>query len=91
MKNTEYEKYLNSDHWQKTRKAKLVSRNYRCEKCGGSCKLQVHHRNYDNLGAERPEDLQVLCDGCHRWEHYPMSRIERELDKWHNDFKHGKG
>ena len=91
MTKSEYEKYLKSAHWLKTRKAKLASCNYRCEKCSGSCKLEVHHRTYANLGAERLKDLQVLCEVCHKWVHFPMSRIESELDKWHSDFKQGKG
>ena len=49
--------------------------------------LHVHDLTYANLGAERPEDLQVLCEQCHRWEHFPMCRIEADLDKWLNDFK----
>lgn len=91
MKKYEYKEYLKSDHWQATRKATLASRNYKCEKCGACRQLEVHHRTYANVGAERPEDLQVLCEACHRWEHFPMSRIEADLDKWMKDFKQGKG
>ena len=87
---TEYQDYLKSEHWQKTRKATLADRNYRCEKCGGSGPLHVHHLTYANLGAEWPEDLQVLCEFCHRWEHFPMRRIEADLDNLFNDFKRGK-
>lgn len=87
----DYQEYLQSEHWQKTRKATLADRNYRCEQCGRRWPLHVHHLTYANLGAERPEDLQVLCEDCHRSEHFPMSRMEAELDKWLNDFKQGKG
>ncbi len=85
----DYQKYLQSEHWQNTRKTALTDRNYRCEKCGRRGPLHVHHLTYANLGAERPEDLQVLCEQCHRWEHFPMCRIEADLDKWLNDFKRG--
>lgn len=45
---------------------------YRCERkgCGKSdCYLEVHHKNYRNLGHERPEDLETLCEQCHATTH----------------------
>jgi 5-methylcytosine-specific restriction endonuclease McrA len=87
-----YNQYLLTEHWQKTRKATLAARGYQCEKCrkrGGE--LHVHHLTYARLGQERPEDLQVLCSECHRWEHFPMRRIEADLEKWLEDFKRGRG
>jgi hypothetical protein len=32
-------------------------------------RLEVHHRTYERLGRERPEDLLVLCEKCHAVEH----------------------
>jgi 5-methylcytosine-specific restriction endonuclease McrA len=31
--------------------------------------LEVHHRTYARLGHERPTDLIVLCEECHRRYH----------------------
>lgn len=30
--------------------------------------LEIHHLNYDHLGAETPSDVLVLCRGCHECE-----------------------
>jgi 5-methylcytosine-specific restriction endonuclease McrA len=81
----DYKEYLQSDHWQKTRKATLADRKYKCEQCGRRGLLHVHHLTYANLWAERPEDLQVLCEQCHYLEHFSMTRIEAELAKWLNE------
>lgn len=29
----------------------------------------IHHKTYERLGAERMEDLEVLCHGCHARHH----------------------
>lgn len=31
--------------------------------------LEVHHLNYERLGAELDEDLELLCKRCHTIEH----------------------
>ena len=47
--------------------------------------LQVHHRTYERLGSEWDEDLEVLCEGCHRGETVqqmhdaPQSRVYLKL------------
>lgn len=35
-------------------------------------RLHVHHRTYERLGEELPEDLVVLCEVCH--EAYELGR-----------------
>ena len=62
---TEYEDYLLSDHWQKKRLKALEKAEHKCERCGTTERLQVHHLSYKNLGCEPLEDLQVLCHKCH--------------------------
>lgn len=71
-----YAEYLRSDHWQnfralwaprRTREGKPV-----CEFClAGHLRLDLHHRTYKHLGAERAEDMVLLCERCHgrahRW------------------------
>jgi 5-methylcytosine-specific restriction endonuclease McrA len=68
----EYKDYLRSERWRKTRIETLIARNCRCERCGAGGVLEVHHRSYASLGAERPEDLEVLCRECHFGKHFPL-------------------
>lgn len=63
----EYREYLESPAWRELRYRILTQRGRRCEACGDrGVTLQVHHRNYERLGHEEPEDLQILCVRCHR-------------------------
>ncbi|HUS51151.1 MAG TPA: hypothetical protein VMZ91_13370 [Candidatus Paceibacterota bacterium] len=69
-KRISYKKYLKSDHWQKTRLRALRFYGGSCVLCGKKTQLNVHHRNYKNLGKERiSKDLIVLCQGCHEMFH----------------------
>ncbi len=38
-----------------------------CERC---ClitdKLELHHKHYDTLGDESDEDVEILCEFCHK-------------------------
>lgn len=67
--NVWYPIYLRSPHWQRTRKAALKRAGHKCEECGVGGVLQVHHLTYVNLRQELPEDLRVLCRGCHQHAH----------------------
>jgi 5-methylcytosine-specific restriction endonuclease McrA len=64
--NSEYIRYLKSPEWREKRKQFLEIVNYECEICGSKNKLQVHHLNYNNIGEEEKEDVQVLCKDCHK-------------------------
>jgi DNA-binding MarR family transcriptional regulator len=61
----EYALYLRSDHWRETRKAALKRAGHKCQLCTSNRGLQVHHRTYERLGQELPQDLTVLCATCH--------------------------
>jgi 5-methylcytosine-specific restriction endonuclease McrA len=78
MTRDEYQQYLESDVWQRTRRHKLEEAQYRCELCNSSTRLQVHHRDYSRIGNERLTDLTVLCDECHERHHHkmPESRVK---------------
>lgn len=80
MNRTEYKRYLHSPHWQELRRqvferalqnAGSTNLHGVCERCGYEpwrpC-LQLHHISYDRVGAERLEDLILLCPNCHREE-----------------------
>lgn len=76
----EYDAYLKSPFWMARKAAVIRHRGYRCERCGAepSTGLQLHHRTYERLGHELPEDVELLCADCHREEH----DIRPEDDVW---------
>ena len=61
----EYIAYMQSDEWRSTRRIALTRAGNRCESCGESHGLEVHHLTYKRLGHELPNDLRVLCEDCH--------------------------
>jgi len=71
-----YDEYLQSPWWRKRRHARLKKANWKCERCAASVAsvANVHHLNYDRLGAERDTDLEVLCRRCHAGHHTDESR-----------------
>lgn len=82
MRSRKYEAYINSDEWKKKSNALLWEAGFKCQKCGvKGASLQVHHLNYDRLGRERKEDLQVLCGPCHRAAD-SRRRVETETNTW---------
>ena len=64
-----YRAYLNSPSWRTRRNRALKDAGWQCQRCTSKRSLQVHHLAYERLGAERDQDLQVLCENCHRDEH----------------------
>jgi 5-methylcytosine-specific restriction endonuclease McrA len=61
-----YQEYLNSPHWEKTRQEALDRASGRCMLCNMNEEvLHVHHRTYERLGNEEPEDVIVLCATHH--------------------------
>lgn len=63
----EYKEFLFSDQWAQMKQAVIRKRGPYCERCGRHNKLELHHRNYDKpLGKESWEDLELLCQDCHR-------------------------
>ena len=60
-----YRDYLASPHWQKVRMEAIKRAKYCCQLCNSRKRLEVHHRTYERLGRELPEDVIALCDGCH--------------------------
>jgi len=68
----DYPAYLRTPHWQRTRRTAVLESLWTCQECdarGWNVELQVHHLTYKRLGRERPRDLRVLCENCHREEH----------------------
>lgn len=51
--------------WFAKRKEIISQRGSKCEICGSTKKIHVHHKTYARMGNEKPEDLQVVCASCH--------------------------
>jgi 5-methylcytosine-specific restriction endonuclease McrA len=61
---------LNSDSYRKLRTDVLERDGWRCQNCGTSERLQVHHiRSRSALGDDAAENLITLCADCHRQSH----------------------
>lgn len=60
-----YRDYLLTDEWAERREAIRDRAGRRCEHCGGTHRLQVHHTTYERRGYEWPADLKLLCGHCH--------------------------
>ena len=56
------------NHWFALWAVKKVAQKNQCGVCwrdGDKYKLELHHRHYDNFGAELPDDVILLCESCH--------------------------
>lgn len=74
-----YALYLQSEHWQKLREAKLNAAGWKCNRCHSTRDLQVHHQIYRHpWESALLSDLEVLCDPCHDKEHALNPRRARK-------------
>lgn len=69
---TPYEKQLQDKRWKAFRKFVFAVRGNKCEICGGTHVLQVHHPKY--ISGRRAweytcNEVQVLCHDCHEKVH----------------------
>lgn len=61
-----YDEYIKTPEW-KARSARMKQKaGGRCRVCNSPHALDTHHRTYERLGYEDPEDLTVLCRDCHQ-------------------------
>jgi hypothetical protein len=61
----DYAAYLRSPHWRQMRGFVMLRCGGICEGCKTAYADDVHHRTYERLGKEDPEDLVGLCRACH--------------------------
>lgn len=64
--NKQYQAYLESDEWKNKRIQLFILRGNKCEKCGSSKHIQVHHKTYKRIFNEKLSDLMVVCGDCHQ-------------------------
>jgi 5-methylcytosine-specific restriction endonuclease McrA len=78
---SEYDRLLQDERWKNKRNNILNRDNHKCQWCGKTTDLQIHHKYYNvypNGNKANPWDypddaLMTLCDACHK--------------KYHNKYK----
>ena len=60
-----YSEYIKTDTWRKRAAFARSRAGGRCWTCNFEGTLEVHHRTYDHVGRESPDDLIALCSPCH--------------------------
>ena len=70
IRKSRYDEYMQSGTWRDLRGLKLDLASHRCERCGATDELHVHHLTYERFGGdELLTDLQVLCRDCPNMAH----------------------
>jgi len=72
--------FYDSPQWAAIRRAALDAAQHRCQLWAGHTgRVEVHHRTYERFGgAERLEDLCVLCEDCHGRFHDRLPKLSAE-------------
>jgi hypothetical protein len=71
----DYQEYLNSTAWKQRRLPALERAGFKCSKCSETEGLEVHHKTYERVGNESPNDLIVLCKFHHCEEHGIVKKV----------------
>lgn len=78
-KNIDYQEYIHSKEWKRKAYVAKLRVDWRCQVCNkhsNDIQLDAHHRTYERLGKELPEDITVLCRNCH--ELYETNRKQKQ-------------
>ena len=78
--------YMKTEQWKQFKLERLRIAQNKCESCGSTHNLHLHHITYERLTQELIEDVAVLCNECHNYIHsvlgydrttiYPISVIK---------------
>ncbi len=70
-----YDEFLRTKYWMSVSRF-VREKNGKCEECGATTNLHVHHLSYDNHGCEHRhlEDLKCLCKDCHLKAHQELNK-----------------
>ena len=74
-----YAEYISSEAWRTRRRVRLKADDHRCQGCGSEDGLHVHHRTYERLGNELPDDIITVCETCHAFVHGEQARTGQPL------------
>jgi len=83
MSKKDYNKYLRSPEWKAKKLLVLERDNYKCQQCGYTNNLHVHHLTYENVTNEQLDDLVTLCKRCHRSEHKKKVKNTKHFIKYY--------
>lgn len=80
-----YDEFLQTLYWRAIAAFKRKQMGYKCELCGSSNKLNVHHRTYIIHGIEHysgviEKDMMLVCEKCHREIHEEYGDITPQND-----------
>ena len=87
ISNAEKLSYMTTKQWKQLKLERLRIAQNKCESCGSTHNLHLHHITYERLTQELVEDVAILCggiDGCHQKLHdivakqHPKSPYGRE-------------
>ena len=67
LRKLDYSEFLKTPYWKTVGEAVKSRAGWRCENCGETRNLQVHHKTYEHHGDEihHLQDLVCLCRECH--------------------------
>ena len=78
--------YMQSEKWKQLKLERLKIAQNKCESCGSTHNLHLHHITYERLTQESVEDVAAICEQCHTYIHsvlgydrttlYPISAIK---------------
>lgn len=75
-----WERYLLSPHWRELKLEKFRRSEKRCFNCMSTKKIECHHIRYREFTDCTPEDLIVLCEGCHYTLHAVLKRNKLPIE-----------
>jgi len=76
-----YREYLHSPEWNERRLEAFIAAGGKCAICGCGSDLHTHHLTYERIFNERPEDLYVVCKGCHKKLHKSLRKKKKRKKK----------
>jgi HNH endonuclease len=82
-----HRRYLKSAAWKGKRRQAIARAGGRCQDCGSTEHLHVHHLTYARHGHEESGELRVLCSRCHRRRHRGGGRADDLADLLVNTLK----
>jgi 5-methylcytosine-specific restriction endonuclease McrA len=81
-----YQDYLASPEWAAQREKAFKHHGRRCQMCGVTRRLEVHHIRYlpqRFWGKEKMKDLMILCRDCHQSVSDYIKAHKGEADHYH--------
>ena len=81
----QYKVYIKSKWWEKRKNQYFKIYGRKCQICGSSSYIQVHHIVYKDLGFEEDADLAGLCQSHHEQFH-SIYGVKKDMTKDFTEF-----